>query len=91
MKLCSPALLYLLLSIIPVTVLIFYNVGISVFLVEIFFVALWTIILNFLCKKGFSIVSWILVLLPIFVVTFLILSFEYELTHIEKSLSINNI
>lgn len=79
MKLCSPALLYLVLSIIPMLALIFYDVSIGVFLVELFFVALWTWILNFFCKKGFSGVSWFLVLFPIFISTIAIILFGYEL------------
>lgn len=78
MKLCPPALLYLLLSILPIMVLIFYNVGISVFLIEIFFIALWTWLLNFFCKKGFSVLSWFLVLFPIFISTIVIILFGYQ-------------
>jgi heme exporter protein D len=29
------------------------------------FIMLWTYLLNFLCSKGYSVVSWVLVLLPI--------------------------
>jgi hypothetical protein len=84
MKLCPPALLYLLLSIIPMMVLIFYNVGISMFLVELFFIVLWTWVLNFFCRKGFSILSWFLVLTPIFIFTFLIVLSSYELTRTQN-------
>ena len=84
MKLCPPALLYLLLSIIPMMVLIFYNVGISVFLVELFFIVLWTWFLNFFCRKGFSVLSWFLVLMPIFIFTFLIVLSSYELARTEN-------
>jgi len=85
MKLCPPALLYLLLSIIPMMVLIFYNVGISVFLVELFFIVLWTWFLNFFCRKGFSVLSWFLVLMPIFIFTFLIVLSSYELARTQNN------
>ena len=91
MKLCPPALLYLLLSIIPMMVLIFYNVGIIVFLVELFFIVLWTWFLNFFCKKGFSVLSWFLVLMPIFIFTFLIVLSSYDLARTENDPSITYI
>jgi len=84
MILFPAAILYLLLSIIPMIVLIFYNVGISVFLVELFFIVLWTWFLNFFCKKGFSVLSWFLVLMPIFIFTFLIVLSIYELARTQN-------
>jgi len=76
MKLCAPALLYLILSILG----LFYvsqMISGALILVKILFVCLWTWFLNFLCSKGYSSVSWGLVLLP-FVLLFLIILLAIE-------------
>lgn len=39
--------------------------NLAFFAVKILYVILWTWLLNLLCTKGFTTVSWILVLLPI--------------------------
>jgi hypothetical protein len=31
---------------------------------KLFFIMIWSWILNFLCSRGYSIISWVLVLLP---------------------------
>jgi len=42
----------------------------AVFIVKIVYVGIWTYILDFFCKKGYTALSWFLVLLP-FVLFFL--------------------
>ena len=73
MKLCAPALVYLALSVIGLFI------GAKMFtLIHIIGILLWTFILNFLCSKGYTTLSWILVLLPIifmFIVIFSALGF----------------
>ena len=39
--------------------------NLAFFAVKLLYIALWTWLLNVLCKKGFSSISWLLVLLPI--------------------------
>ena len=62
--LCTPAHLYLVLSIIAIIIGIFHKFSAMALLVKMFWVALWTYLLNFLCKKGLSTVAWIFVVLP---------------------------
>uniref|UniRef100_A0A6C0HYX1 Uncharacterized protein n=1 Tax=viral metagenome TaxID=1070528 RepID=A0A6C0HYX1_9ZZZZ len=62
MKLCTPAVVYLVLAIIA----LIFNMQcsfLSVFL-HVVFIGIWTFILNWICKKGFKWVSWGLVVLP---------------------------
>jgi len=67
--LCTPAMVYLVLSIVAMIV------GVKMLtIVHVVFVLLWTFLLNFLCSKGYKTVSWVLVLLPIVVAVLLILS-----------------
>ena len=62
MKLCAPAVVYLVLAIIAL-VLNMQCSFLSVFL-HVIFIGLWTFILNWICSKGFKWVSWGLVVLP---------------------------
>lgn len=61
--LCTPALIYLLFSITQIVIDIFkkdYNVALVKFAVAFIF----TILLNYFCKAGLGIVSWIIVFVP---------------------------
>ena len=74
-KLCSPALLYLVLGTLSLVYLV-TTISVSAALFKLIFILLWTWFLNFLCAKGYSTVSWVLVLLPfVFLIVMLILAF----------------
>ena len=62
-KLCSPALIYLVFSMTQVvvdTIKGLYNVAILKFTMMILF----TLLLNILCERGLSVISWIIVFVP---------------------------
>lgn len=81
--LCSPAQLYLIISILSITSLFYQNyndpehycIGIYktkslcnnkfYFLFKFLYIVIWLFILQKLCSKGYTTVSWLLVLLPI--------------------------
>jgi hypothetical protein len=63
-ELCTPAMVYLAISIITIFVALFNGVTIMIVAVNAIFVLFWTFILNLLCKNGMKYVSWFLVLLP---------------------------
>lgn len=68
-KLCTPAVIYLVLSVIAILMAIMKRMSMMTVIVKTLFVLLWTWFLNFLCSKGYSGISWFLVLLPfIFIV-----------------------
>jgi hypothetical protein len=75
-QLCTPAKIYLILSMIGVILTLYEGTTpfISV-LINIVFVLLWTYILGWICKKGFNIISWILVLGPLLFVPIVLLMF----------------
>jgi hypothetical protein len=52
-------------------------------IVNLFFVILWTIFLNYLCSKGYSSVSWFLVLLPLIFLAFFIIK-KVDMVSISK-------
>ena len=65
---CSPALLYVGFSLIHVIIDMYnqqYNLAFTKFLVMILF----TIILNLLCQRGLSIISWVVVFIPFIFMT----------------------
>ena len=69
--LCTPAQVYLVLALFSGIISIFSaNDGVIKTLIWLLFVILWTLVLNFLCSKGLSGVSWALVLLPYIVILF---------------------
>jgi len=83
-KLCTPAFLYLVLSLIILLVMIFQFSGklmtlIGLTLFHLVFILFWAWVLNLICQAGYKIVSWILVLIPIFIV---FLSFFIDLSGI---------
>ena len=63
MKLCSPAFIYFVIAVIGVLMAI-KKTGIIASFVSLLFVLIWTWFLNFLCKKGYKVISWFLLFLP---------------------------
>jgi len=63
-SLCMPSKVYLVLSLLGIAFSLFVGFSFFVFAVNIFFTFLWAWILNWLCNKGYSSISWLLVLLP---------------------------
>ena len=64
LNLCTPALVYVIISIINIVMTI-RNKGLMYGLGTLVFVLLWTWFLNYLCSKGHSGISWFLVALPL--------------------------
>jgi hypothetical protein len=73
MTLCNPAMLYLILSIITILMGISAQVQVSVYIVKLIWMVVWVYILNLLCSKGYTTVSWVLVLLPFILIAFMAL------------------
>jgi hypothetical protein len=65
--LCTPAMIYFMISFIYLIISSFSNFSIGFIVVKAIFILLWSWFLNFLCANGFGIISWILILLPLFV------------------------
>ena len=74
--LCSPALLYLVLSVIALISMV-TTLSLGSLAVKGFFIFLWTWFLDFLCRKGHTGISWFLVLLP-FIFMLLIFFFAMD-------------
>jgi hypothetical protein len=66
-KLCTPAFIYFVISIIYLLINSFANFNIMSIIVNIIFIILWSLLLNFLCSIGFSIIAWLIIILPFFI------------------------
>ena len=73
MHLCNPALLYFILAVMSILALILQKCSATVIIGKIIGVLLWTWFLNFVCGKGFTNVSWGLVIAP-YVIIFIALA-----------------
>jgi len=78
-KLCVPALINLVLSVIYIIGLITVdNIAVTRFLGEVVIAAISTWLLHYLCKRGYTAVSWFFVLMP-FILFALLLIFAKDL------------
>jgi hypothetical protein len=67
-KLCTPAKIYFAIAVISTIIALFYGVGFMAAFMKIVFAFIWTYALGWLCNKGYSLISWFLVLLPYIVI-----------------------
>ena len=63
-KLCTPAKLYFAVTVLSAIFALFNSVPILAVFMKIIFAFIWTFVLNWLCSKGLTTLSWIIVLLP---------------------------
>ncbi len=63
-KLCTPAKIYFGIAVIATIIALFNGVSFMMAFMKIFFAFIWTFVLGWLCDKGYSSISWFLVLLP---------------------------
>jgi len=76
-RICSPALLFLILSTLGAIYMAFTQFSLLTLFFKVVFIALWTYFLNFLCLKGHETVSWILVVLPyVFMILFVFIGID---------------
>ena len=67
-KLCTPAKIYLVISVLYSIISLFSKFSVFGIIINLLFALFWTFILSWLCKKGYSGVSWAILLLPYIVV-----------------------
>ena len=63
-SLCTPAKIYFILAVVSCVVALFSGVNFMTVGINLIVAFIWTAILGWFCKKGFTSVSWILVLFP---------------------------
>ena len=88
-KMCNPAKLYLLVSVIALVYGIFQRFSMITLGTNFIFAVLWTMVLNWLCSIGMKTISWILVLLP-YLMLFLSAGFVVDMMHSKEGFQRNN-
>jgi hypothetical protein len=84
-KLCTPAKIYFAIAVIASIVMLFSGVSFIAVFIKLFFSFIWTFILSWLCSKGFTSVSWFLVLLPYIILLLGALKI-YHVSHEQKQM-----
>ena len=74
--LCTPAKIYFFISMLSIIFFIYHQFNLITLLINIIFVIVWTLVLSCLCDKGFTILSWALVLIPYFFLLFAFFQIE---------------
>jgi uncharacterized membrane protein len=78
LSICAPAMVYLILAIIGLLAGAAVNFSLSSMILNLVFIALWVFLLNFLCSSGYTVISWILVVLPlIFMIVLIFIAFSF--------------
>ena len=84
-KLCTPAKIYFAIAVIASIFGLINGVGILAVAVKLIFAFIWTFVLGWLCKKGFTSISWFLVLLPYIIIALAMFGI-YRVTHEQKQI-----
>jgi energy-coupling factor transporter transmembrane protein EcfT len=84
-ELCTPARIYFAIAVIASIVALFNGIGVFAVAIKLLFAFVWTFILGWLCKKGFTSISWFLVLLP-YIIIVLAMAGIYRVTKEQKEL-----
>jgi len=64
---CLPAKVYLVVAIFTAIITLVQNISLASVFIQFVLAIVWTYILNWLCKKGFETVSWVIVLMPLII------------------------
>jgi hypothetical protein len=70
-NMCLPAKIYLVLSMISIGSMFFSTYSIMNLFESLLITAVWTFLLNIICKRGSTTISWLILLLPLFGVVFI--------------------
>jgi hypothetical protein len=84
-KLCTPAKIYFAIAAIAAIIALFSGVSIMFAFMQLVFAFIWTFLLGWLCDKGFTSISWFLVLLP-YIIMALAMFNIYHVTHEQRQI-----
>jgi len=93
-NLCTPAKIYLAIAVISALYLLFNGFAFLFVFVKLVFAIVWSFILGWLCKKGFSSISWFLLLFPYIIMILAMLNIyhmSYEHKQMIKSVGLQDV
>ena len=79
-RLCTPAKIYMAIAVIAAIVFLLNGIAMVTIVMKLLFATIWTFILDWLCKKGYTSLSWFLVLLPYIIIALAV----FEVYHISE-------
>jgi len=82
-KLCTPAKIYFAIAVIATIFGLFNGMSIMFAFWKLVFAFIWTFVLGWLCNKGYTSISWFLVLLPYILMALAMLNL-YHVTHEQR-------
>ncbi len=84
-ELCTPAKIYFAIAVIASVFSLFNGIGVIAVGFNLVFAFIWTFVLGWLCKKGFTNISWFLVLLPYIIIALAMLGI-YHVTEEQRQI-----
>ncbi len=84
-KLCTPAKIYFAIAVIAAVVGLFNGISVMMAFWNLVFAFIWTYVLGWLCGKGYTSISWVLVLLPYIIMALAMLNL-YHVTHEQRQI-----
>jgi hypothetical protein len=84
-KLCTPAKIYFAIAVIAAVFGLFNGMSIMMAFWNLVFAFIWTFVLGWLCNKGYTSISWFLVLLPYILMALAMLNL-YHVTYEQRQL-----
>jgi hypothetical protein len=79
-EMCTPAKLYFVLAVISCIIALFNGVRVMHVAINLIVAFIWTLILSWICGKGFTGVSWFLVLFPYIVMVLVLFGLMREIS-----------
>jgi hypothetical protein len=70
-RLCTPAIIYVVFSVVQIILDLYANL-INTAVVKFFIMIIMTVLLNLLCQRDLAIISWIIVFIPFIMMTFIV-------------------
>ena len=87
-KLCTPARIYFIIAVLATIIGLFSGSSLMMAFWQLFFAFIWTFVLGWLCDKGYTAISWFLVLLPYIIIGLAMLNI-YHVTHEQRQIMRN--
>lgn len=84
-KLCTPAKVYFAIAVIAALFGLLNGASLIYEFWKIIFAFIWTYVLGWLCKKGYTSISWFLVLLPYIIIALSMMNI-YHVTHDQRQI-----
>jgi len=72
-NLCTPSLIYFIISVIFLIISSLKNFNLISTIFNIVIIAIWSLVLNFLCSIGYSSIAWFILILPFIFFYFVIM------------------